>query len=76
MVKHTPLIPALRRQRKAELYEFEASLVYRASTRTVRAVTQRKFVSKSKKSKTKILVKISPRENISIFALSTVHLIS
>jgi hypothetical protein len=35
---HTPLIPALERQRQAE---FEASLVYRVSSRTARA-TQRK----------------------------------
>jgi hypothetical protein len=34
---HTPLTPALRRQRQADLYEFEASLVYRASSRTARA---------------------------------------
>jgi hypothetical protein len=30
----TPLIPALRRQRQVELYEFEASLVYTESSRT------------------------------------------
>ena len=34
-----PLIPALRRQRQVDLQEFEASLVYRASFRTARAVT-------------------------------------
>jgi hypothetical protein len=28
---HTPLIPALQRQREADLCEFEASLVYRVS---------------------------------------------
>ena len=27
---HTPLIPALRRQRQADLCEFEASLVYKS----------------------------------------------
>jgi hypothetical protein len=39
----TPLIPALRRQRQADLCDFEASLVYRASSRTARAV-QRNLV--------------------------------
>jgi hypothetical protein len=32
-----PLIPALRRQRQVALYDFEASLVYRVSSRTARA---------------------------------------
>ena len=41
-----PLILALRRQRKADLSEFEASLVYRASSRTAKA-TQRKPVLKN-----------------------------
>ena len=36
--------PTLRRQRQAELCEFEASLVYRASSRTART-TQRNPVS-------------------------------
>jgi hypothetical protein len=40
----TPLIPALGRQRQAE---FEASLVYRVSSRTARAI-QRNPVSKNK----------------------------
>ena len=40
------LIPALRRQRQADLWEFKASLVYRVSSRTARAVTQRNPVSK------------------------------
>ena len=39
-----PLIPALGRQRKADLYEFEVSLVYKVSSRTV---TQRNPVLKS-----------------------------
>ena len=30
---HTPLIPALRRQRQVDLCEIEVSLVYRASSR-------------------------------------------
>ena len=38
---HTLLIPALRRQRQEDLCESEASLVYRVSFRTARAVTQR-----------------------------------
>jgi hypothetical protein len=41
-----PLIPALRRGRR--IFEFEASLVYRASSRTARA-TQRNSVSRKKK---------------------------
>ena len=43
-----PLIPALRRQRQVDLCEFEASLVYEASSRTVRAVTQRNPDSQQK----------------------------
>ena len=35
----TPLIPALGRQRQEDLCEFEASLVYRVSSRTARATT-------------------------------------
>ena len=53
-----PLIPALERQRQVDLYEFEASLVYTVSFRTVRAVTQRNPVSKHKtttKNETNIL---------------------
>jgi hypothetical protein len=42
----TPLIPALRKQRQEDLCEFEASLVYRVSSMTARAVTQRNPVSK------------------------------
>ena len=38
-----PLIPALGKWRKADLCEFEASLVYKASSRTAMAVTQRKI---------------------------------
>jgi hypothetical protein len=47
----TPLIPALRRQRQAD-FEFEASLVYRVSSRTARAI-QRNLVSKKPKKKKK-----------------------
>ena len=41
----TLLIPALRRQRQVDLYEFKASLVYRASSRTGPKGTQRSPVS-------------------------------
>ena len=44
---HTPLIPALRRQRQVDLCELEASLVYKESSRTARAITQRGHVSKN-----------------------------
>ena len=37
-----PLIPALGRERQVDLCEFEASLIYRVSSRTARTVTQRK----------------------------------
>ena len=47
----TPLIPALRRQRQADLCEFKASLVYRASSRTGSKAIQRNPVSKNKKQK-------------------------
>ena len=49
----TPLFPALGRQRQADLCEFEASLVYRASSRTTWAVTQRNPVLKNKTKKQK-----------------------
>jgi hypothetical protein len=45
-----PLIPALGRQRQVDLDEFEASLVYRMSSRTARA-TQRKPCLKKPKGK-------------------------
>ena len=41
------LIPALMRQRQVDICEFEASLVYRENSRTVRT-TQRNPVSKNK----------------------------
>ena len=43
-----PVIPALRRQRQVDLCKFKASLVYSASSRTARTVTQTKPVSKNK----------------------------
>jgi hypothetical protein len=49
---HTPLIPALGRQKQAGLFEFEASLVYRGSSRTARA-TQRKPCLKGKEKRKK-----------------------
>jgi hypothetical protein len=45
-----PLILALGRQRQAGISEFKASLVYRVSSRTARAI-QRNPVSKNQKSK-------------------------
>jgi len=42
---HTPLVPALRSQRQADLCEFEASLVYRTCSQKAKA-TQRNLVSK------------------------------
>jgi hypothetical protein len=50
-----PLIPALRRQRQADLCEFEASLVYRVSSRTSRAI-QRNSVSDKQSNKYKRIV--------------------
>ena len=49
----TPLIPALVRQRQVDLCEFKASLVYRANSKTVRAVTQKNPISKKTKNKKK-----------------------
>ena len=43
------LIPALGRQRQVDLCEFEASLVYRVSLKTTRAVTQKNPISKTNK---------------------------
>jgi hypothetical protein len=51
----TPLIPALGRQRQADS-EFEASLVYKVSSRTVRAI-QRNPVSKTKTKKRNRMLK-------------------
>ena len=39
---------ALGRQRQVDLYEFEVILVYKVSSRTARAVTQRNPVSENK----------------------------
>ena len=48
-VRGTPLIPALGRQRQVDFSEFKVSLVYKVSSRTARAVTQRNPVSKNRK---------------------------
>ena len=45
--KRVVLKTTLRRQTQTDLREFEASLVYRAGSRTARTVTQRNPVSKS-----------------------------
>ena len=47
-----PLIPALRRQRQADLCEIKDRLVYRASARTGSKATQRNPVSKNKTKQT------------------------
>ena len=47
-------IPVLGRQRQTYLCKFEVSLVYKASSRTARAVTQRNPVSKNKPKEPKI----------------------
>ena len=50
---HMPLILALRRYRQTYFYEFEASMVYKVSSRTVKAM-ERNPVSKKKKKKKEI----------------------
>ena len=49
-----PLIAAFGRQRKADLREFQASLVYKATSMITRTVTQRNPVSKNKQKKNSI----------------------
>ena len=49
-----PLIPALRKERREDLCEFEASLVYKMSSRTT--VTQRNPVLKNQKKKEKKII--------------------
>ena len=46
-----PFIPALRRQRQADLCEFEATLVYRASSRTGSNATEKPCLENLKKKK-------------------------
>ena len=47
MVVHTPLNPALGRQRQVDLCEFEVSLIYRASSRTARGYTEKPCLTKT-----------------------------
>jgi hypothetical protein len=44
-------IPALRKQRQVDLWEFQASLVYRVSSRTARTLYRKNPVSKQNKTK-------------------------
>lgn len=53
---YMPLTSALSRQRQAELWEFEANLVYTVSLRTAKA-TQRNLVSGRTKSDLEEMVK-------------------
>lgn len=48
-----PFIPAPRRQRQMDLYEFEASVVYRVNSRTAKA-TQRNPVLTNTEKKSKV----------------------
>jgi hypothetical protein len=48
-----PLIPALGRQRQADFSEFEASLVYRVSSWTARAIQRNPVLKKPKREKKK-----------------------
>ena len=50
-----PLIPAFGRQRQADLCGFKANVIYKMSSRTARAVTQRNPVSKNQKGEKKRL---------------------
>ena len=56
-----PLISAFRRQKQANLYEhvFKASLVYKASSRTARAVTQKSSILKNKQTISFVLNKVN-----------------
>ena len=51
--RQMPLISVLWRQRQKNRFEFKASLVYKASSRTTRAVTQRNPVLETNKQKKK-----------------------
>jgi hypothetical protein len=48
-----PLIPALQRQKQEDVWELEASLVYRASFRIARATWEDPASKKNKKKKKK-----------------------
>jgi hypothetical protein len=61
MVAHPPLIPALRRQRQADLYEFKASLVvFTVSSRTVRATLRTHLEKHKTEEKTKSTASSTP----------------
>jgi hypothetical protein len=49
---HVSLIPALGRQRQAEFYEFETSLVGRPSSRTVKISQREPVLKESNQTKT------------------------
>jgi hypothetical protein len=52
-----PLIPALGRQRQADSYEFGASLVYRVSSRTTRAIQRNPVLKNKRKKKIQLLIR-------------------
>lgn len=43
-----PLVPTPGRQRQEDFYEFQARLVYKVSSRTAKAITQRNLIVKTK----------------------------
>ena len=50
-IMHPPLIPALRRQRQANLCDFETSLAYRKSSKAARATESPEKQNKTNKQK-------------------------
>jgi hypothetical protein len=54
---HMPLISALGRQRQADISEFEASLVYRVSSRTAKATQRKPCLEKQTNKRTHVLKK-------------------
>ncbi|EGV91257.1 hypothetical protein I79_026099 [Cricetulus griseus] len=55
-----PLIPALGKQRQADLSEFKASLVYKVSFRTARTANTEKLCLKIQNNKTNKKKKMEP----------------
>jgi hypothetical protein len=53
-----PLIPALGQQTQSDLCEFEASLVYKASSKTAREVIQRNLSGKQNKQTNKQMQRV------------------
>ena len=51
---HTLLIPAFRRQRQMDLWEFEASLVHRMNSRTGSKATEEPYLEKQKQKKSSL----------------------